>query len=330
MIKKLFLNVGLIALISITPFLLGLASGKQWQGSMGWALGVMNSAEQEAESNETDFGDAQEEDKEVVNVEEKRISFLGRVKNKLVAVYNLQVEDMNSYWGVIFWTCMGLFVIYYAGLIRLRKITWKDKMYAGIWIFLLSLVVMYSYEILGLPKIMKEERMTMFMGYITPLILALPAEILCRVIPGKIRFVSTIGSFGMGAVLFYVTYGLGYVPVQSYYYLETSLAAKTCVKADEELPKGTWTVVSPVDELALVRNRGYHYELWEFISNMEVYNEEMYLEIPTKYVFFVLEKNHFCIMRFVILIWNMMMNRFGCLMHIVFLQKRCLGFLMQV
>ena len=225
-----------------------------------------------------------------MNPEEENVSFVESVKNKLTAVYNLQIEDMKSYWGKIFWICMGFFIIYYAGLILLKKITWKDKIYAGIWIFLLLLVIMYSYEILGIPKIMKEERMTMFIGYVTPLILALPAEILCRIMPRKIRFVGTIGSLGMAASLFYVTYGLGYLPVQSHYYLETSLAAKTCVKADEELPKGTWTVVSPVDELALIRNRGYHYELWEFISNMEVYNEEMYLEIPTKYVFFVLEK----------------------------------------
>lgn len=296
MLKKLFLSVGLIAFISITPFLLGLASGKYWQGSMGWAMGIMNSSnqqnsgEQTAEDEENTGIEPDKAEGEAASDNGKEVSFIGKVKNKLKAVYDLQLEAMNSYWGRVFWICMALFVIYYAGLVLFKKITWKDKMYAGIWVFLFLLLIMYSYEILGIPKIMKEERMTMFIGYIAPLILAVPAEILCRIMPGKIKFIGGVGSYGMVAALFYVTYHLGYLPVQSHYYLEPSLAAKTCVKADAELPKGTWTVVSPVEELSLVRNRGYHYELWEFISNMEVYNEEMYLEIPTQYVFFILEK----------------------------------------
>lgn len=213
-----------------------------------------------------------------------------KIIGKLTAVYKLQVKDMNSYWGNVFWICMGLFALYYIALLLMKKVEWKDKMYGGIWVFLMLLIVMYSYWILGIPKLMKEERMTMFIGYIAPLMLAFPVELFCRIIPVKIKILGTLSAYGTAAALFFVTYELGYMPIQSHFYLEPSLAAKTCVKADEELPKGTWTVVSPVEELALVRNRGYHYELWEFISNMEIYKEDMYLEIPTKYVFFVLEK----------------------------------------
>ena len=300
MIKKLFLSVGLIALISITPFIAGLASGKYWQGSMNWAMGVISSSTQETTSGEENANEVETEEgmeesettqeDSTDDAAEQNLSVLQKIKNKLSAVYNLQVQEMNSYWGRVFWICMGLFVIYYAGLVLLKKITWKDKMYAGVWIFLFLLIIMYSYQILGIPKIMKEERMTMFIGYVAPLILALPAEVLCRILPGKVKLAGTVGSYGLAALLFYATYGLGYVPVQSHYCMEPSLAAKVCVKADDELPKGTWTIVSPVEGVSLVRNRGYHYELWEFISNMEVYKEDMYLEIPTKYVFFVLEK----------------------------------------
>lgn len=288
MLKKLFLCVGLIALISITPLMLGLASGKYWQGSMGWAMGVMSSSEQSSESDEA--AAVETDNTEAAGEDEERCSFVKYIKNQLAAVYNLQVEDMNSYWGKIFWLCMGLFIIYYAGLVLLKRVTWKDKMYAGIWIFLFLLIMMYSYWILGIPKIMKEERMTIFIGYAAPLMLALPAEILCRIMTEKVEFAGIAGSYGLAGVLFYVTFHLGYVPVQSYFYLEPSLAAKACVKADDELPAGTWTIVSPVEEVSLVRNTGYHYELWEFISGMELYEEDMYLEIPTKYVFFVLEK----------------------------------------
>lgn len=296
MIKKLLLSIGLIALISITPLVLGLASGKQWQGSIGWAVGVMNSENQETSSDsenttEDETEEITEDDMgENTDIDMEKSSFFENVKNKLIAVYNLQIEDMNSYWGRVFWICMGLFVLYFAGLILAGKVTWKDKMYAGVWVFLLLVVIMYSYWILGIPRLMKEERINMFLGYAAPLILALPAEIAGRIMPPKMKAIGAMAAYGMAAALFAATYYLGYLPVQSYFYMEPSLAAKVCVKAEEELPRETWTVVSPVEGLALVRNRGYHYELWDFISSMEVYTEDRYLEIPTKYVFFVLEK----------------------------------------
>lgn len=295
MIKKLIVSVCLIALISITPFAVGLASGKYWQGSMTWAMGVINSGSQSGNADNLQEENSQEksENQELSEknaAKPKEASVLKKIRDKFVAIYELQVEAMNSYWGNVFWICMGLFVLYYARLLLLKKVTWKDYMYGGIWIFLLLMIIMYSYEILGIPRLMKEERMAMFMGYVAPLMLAFPVELLFRLLPEKRKIIGTLVGYGTAAALFYITYYLGYMPVQTHYYLEPSLAAKTCVMAEKELPKGTWTVVSPVEELSLVRNRGYHYELWEFISNMEVYKEDMYLEIPTRYVFFVLEK----------------------------------------
>lgn len=291
MIKKLFLSVGLIVLISITPFVAGLVSGKYWQGSMTWAMGVINSSMEEEGSAEADTEENEDQEEEADSAAEESGSVLQTIKSKLIAIYDLQVEAMNSYWGPVFWVTMGLFVIYYAVLLLRRRVTWKDKMYAGVWIFLFLLIIMYSYWILGIPKIMKEERMKMFIGYVAPLVLALPAEMICRILPGKVKVLGTAACCGMAAVLCYLTYGLGYMAEQTYFYLEPSLAAKVCVKADDELEKGTWTIVSPVEAVSLVRNRGYHYELWEFISEMEMYRDDMYLEIPTQYVFFVLEKN---------------------------------------
>lgn len=306
MIKKLLASVGLIALISLTPYAVGLASGKYWQGSMTWAMGVMGSGNQTAEtSDETEESTYEDTDSEEslesadsveADGKAEQISSLDRLKETAIAIYDLQVEKMMSYWGKIFWACMGLFLLYYVVLWAAKRLTWKEQMYGGIWVFLALVILMYSYWILGIPKIMNEERMNMFIGYVAPLMLVFPIELICRIcsfLPrkGKIAGIaSALCTYSGVAALFYVTYGLGYVPVQSYFYLEPSLAAKACVKADEEFETGTWTVVSPVDELSLVRNRGYHYELWEFISAMEMYEEDRYLEIPTKQVLFVLEK----------------------------------------
>lgn len=296
MIKKLFLSVGLISLISITPFVIGLLSGKSWQGSMTWAMGVMGSSDNDASSQDAEdesisdnIAEAEENDSEEVLKEEKN-SAPQSIKDKLVAVYKLQADQMNNYWGKVFWICMGLFVVYYIVCAITKKISWNEKMYAGIWLFNMAMVVMYSYHILGIPRIMKEERITMFIGYAAPLILALPIEILCRIMSGRLKNIGIAGCYVTAVVLFYITYHYKYFPQQTYFYMEHSLAAKACVKIDEEFPDKTWTVVSPVEEYSLVGDSGYHYELWDFISSMEMYSEDMYLEIPTKYVFFILEK----------------------------------------
>lgn len=278
MIKKILLSVGLIALVSITPFMAGLMSGKSWQGSMQWAMGVMGSSDKKADEAADKAVETEEND--------SRSSLI----DKITDVYKLQVNDMNNYWGKVFWICMILFGIYYMVCVFLKKISWKDQMYGGIWLFNIVMIIMYSYEILGIPQIMKGERITMFIGYAAPLILALPAEILCRIMKGRLKNAGIICCYGAAIGLFFITYHFKYYPGQSYFYMEHSLAAKACVKIEKDFPEKTWTVVSPVEEYSLVGNSGYHYELWQFISSMELYNEDMYMEIPTKYVFFIQEK----------------------------------------
>ena len=51
-----------------------------------------------------------------------------------------------------------------------------------------------------------------------------------------------------------------------------------------------WTVISPVNELGITLNNGYHYELIDFLLDQEDWNEDMILRIPTKYVFLFVEK----------------------------------------
>jgi hypothetical protein len=277
MIRKLVVSVMLIAFIGITPFALALASGKQWQGSMNWAMGIMSS------SAESTAGAA-------ALVEEEQPPILQRIGSGIRDIFEIQIESMNSYWGYVFWICMGLFAVYYITILIHKKVEWKDQVYASIWIFLLMYIVMYSPEILGIPKIAEKERIGMFAGYMIPLMLAVPAEMLGRLFGGKIRWMGTVVNYGLVVLLFFVTYYFSLFPSQCYFYLEPSLAAKACVKANEDFKKGTWTVVSPVEETSIIRNKGYHYELWDFISSMEEYEPEMNLEIPTEYVLFVLEK----------------------------------------
>lgn len=288
MIKRLASCIGLIALLSIAPLLLGLASGKQWQGSINWALGTISAstgqgtepAASEPPEPEDQDGQTAPEEPQLPRTLPERLAETGR----------LLVDEMNSGWGYVFWACMGIFAVFWAAMALRKALAFEERMCAGIWLFLLLLVVLYSSYIWGIPQLMQQHRISMFLGYTAPLLLAFPLELLCRLLPGRAKAAGSLSALAASAALFYASFQLGQFPVSSYFYLESSLAAKTCVSVQREFPRGTWTIVSPVEELSLVRGDGYHYELWEFIANMERYQEDMFLEIPTRYVFFILEK----------------------------------------
>ena len=74
------------------------------------------------------------------------------------------------------------------------------------------------------------------------------------------------------------------------YYFQTTGAMKATCDIIKHYEKDSWTIVSPVNETTLTYNHGYHYELWDFITELEHYQEGMELYIPTEYVFFYVEK----------------------------------------
>lgn len=285
MLKRLISLVTLIAMLSILPLVLGLVSGKPWQGSMNWAVSVISSSMNQTE--ETDA--AETEPIETEEPDGEAAEEFGLLE-KLVQVFKFQTAVMNADWGYVLWFGMGIFVVFFVVMLCRKKLEWGGQMCAGVWLYLLIMVLMGSSKLLGIPEIMYWERIAVFVGYVGPIMLAFPLEALFRALPGRTNILGTLGAYGAVGVLVYGAFFHGHIAVQTYFDMQYSLAAEACVKVEKEFPKGTWTIVSPVDELALLRNGGYHYELWEFITSMERYQEDMYLEIPTKYAFFVLEK----------------------------------------
>lgn len=272
----------LICCLSLTPFLIGKLEGKNWQGSMSWALSVMQTSETADSTNADEEPGTVEEQQEEVEVPKEK-------HNILYQFFHVMADVMNDVWNYVFWGGM-LYAAFYFLIIGKRRQEWQNKQFFAVWLTLVFCMIVLGYEILGIPRLMKEERVRMFIGYLGPALLVLPLETPAVYLGKWGRRISELLGITAAAICFYVTYGLGNIPIQTYFYLETSTAAKVCVDISQEYRKNTWTVVSPVEEVSFTRGLGYHYELWEFIENMECYTPDRYLELPTKYVFFVLEK----------------------------------------
>lgn len=300
MILPLFKCLILLVCISTIPFMVGKIQGKYWQGSMTWALGVIsNSMEtEEEESSESaseeettlalQLEERNEEVEETEAVEEAEV-IAEEKENILVTFFNMMVEKMSTFWGYVLWFGVAYTALFL--VIGLKKWQdWRTKQMFAVFLTILFCILLIGYWIVGLPQLMKEERVRMFVGYFGPMLLCFVPESFAVYFGKKGKAVAEVLGVGAAAACFYVTYGLGIIPYQSYFYLQTSTAAEACVKISEEFEENTWTIVSPVEELSLVRGQGYHYELWEFITKQERYQPDRYLEIPTEYVFFIIEK----------------------------------------
>lgn len=295
MLKRLLLCFVLIVAIGMTPLFLGLASGKPWQSSMNWAISIMS-----APSTTQQSGDSVDAEVDLQEIEDATAFEQAASDQKVQAFVGYVASRMNGYWGYVFLAsmgifgvfliCMGLFTAFRALRKKRRGFAWEDKMLTCVWLFLLVLIIMYCSQILEIPRLMQPRRIAMFLGYVAPVIMVFPLEFLYLLLPGKSKIIANLCPLAASIALFVASFLFGLSSTQTYFYLEHSLAARACLVIEREYPDKTWTIVSPVEELSLVSNTGYHYELWEFITNMEGYQEDTEVEIPTEYVFFVLEK----------------------------------------
>ena len=70
-----------------------------------------------------------------------------------------------------------------------------------------------------------------------------------------------------------------------------SNGALTCLSnIIKENKDKTWTIVSANDETQMGLDHGWHYETITFLRNMEYMNKDTKLIIPTKNVYFFIEK----------------------------------------
>ncbi len=68
---------------------------------------------------------------------------------------------------------------------------------------------------------------------------------------------------------------------------ETIVCLANIIHENQDL---TWTILSANDELRMADDHGYHYELSDFLKEMEHWNPSVSVTIPTQYVYIFIEK----------------------------------------
>ncbi|MCD8068020.1 MAG: hypothetical protein LUE87_03870, partial [Lachnospiraceae bacterium] len=160
-------------------------------------------------------------------------------------------------------------------------------------LFMVFMLVLLSAVYLGLPQLMNATRSSLYYCYCLPVLWCMAADSVLTLVFGwtKKRWIADAPSFAVtaGVICFLCAAGRVRSP-----YLRVALEsndAVTCltniIRENEDY---TWTICSANDERLMAYDYGYHYELYTLLSEIKYGDEDTDITIPTKYVYFFVEK----------------------------------------
>lgn len=308
-------------LVAIIPMAGALASGIPFQGSIGWAMNVMEGTDGEGGGNIVLDENGQEiagdifshtETQEVMVevVGEDGVTYLVPVEEEVEIPLTMKdrldivrLEGYRTLFGVersklilvVSVLSVGLFAVLRI-LRMLRKAVTKNPEirtekydhYLSLVLASLIYVIMYCAPALRLPAIIKDSRLCTVTTMLVFAVLFIPVDAVMSSI-GQIfrRNMQSVIAAGLLAAIYIGTRVTGNFHGYLYYELTRhNGAVMTTYKITEELPRYSYTIVSTVDELYQEIQYGYHEEVVNFVNECI----ESDYTIPTEYVFLYVEK----------------------------------------
>lgn len=183
----------------------------------------------------------------------------------------------------------GLMVFSLLAIIIRRTFYYRNLMFVALYLFFLTL--MCCAEPFHLPSLMELGRVSIFMAYALPLLVACVVDIVYWIINRNQNHIWEIFPIGVTAALTMLTITNHFIkPLTLVYATQTSGEIYCNYEIMENYPEKTWTVVTTTNSLQLIKHKGWHMEVCTFLAKMEGYMTSLRVTIPTKYVFFYIEK----------------------------------------
>ncbi|MDD6396020.1 MAG: hypothetical protein PUB37_07585 [Firmicutes bacterium] len=286
--KNMVLSVILAAALCLAPMGIGRLLGYPWQGSLDWAVSMMNlgSDEQEAavEEEEETVEAVEEENQE----EQKGPSFI----EKSLQSFEWTAQSYTDFWGYVVMICSAVSIVVGIFALIIKKVPTAAKVAIGLGLnmFVFNYCILHA-GYFNLPSLIAGDRALNYLIYLGAIMFGVPMGLLWKFFEEKVRPIRWVASVAYVLAAAIVVVFMGYTYQSSAYYrMSYSAVVQNYYKIRNTREKNTWTIVSTVDELALTRNKGWHYELWEFVFSLEQYESTKVIQIPTEYVYFVIEK----------------------------------------
>ncbi len=292
-------------LIAVLPMGGALASGKEFQGSIGWALGVMGvdmSGKSMDKMEKSGNNKEREEESENINSEAETklddTELIQKVEKKLLVLWKGYTESYGEKRAMVMVACMGctilLLFFYQAGMIIWQKVlkhsakVWYFQLYFPMIFTSILFMVAEKSSALGLPQLIERNRIYSIEHILLLITVVMPVDMLFVLLKvfcttNVLQLLSVLGTIG----IYYVTIALGnYHGFLMEYLTRYDSAVMVTNSIIKNFTKNKYTIVSPVDELYQVSPYGRHEELLTFVQEIQ---EEDY-KLPTDYVFLFIEK----------------------------------------
>ncbi len=297
--------------IAILPMLIAFMTGTKLQGSLDWGLSVItgrsfgsvsvnNDSDKvyyeneyvDASKAETNEGDESEERDEKISIKDKIINSPQYIESMLKEFI---LNDDFSFLSGIF-----IYLIAILGIMGLLFLVLPgaDRVYGSVLIstalYMFFMAILLSAGKLGLPTLMDPARASVYFAYSAPVLFSFLAD-------GAIYFLGLLTllknyfyqpvSLVILAMAVFLTY---FCDVSRTPYQADSMGTNEAIICITDIiktePDYSWTIISANDESRMVYGHGYHYEIYDFLREMQGAPEYAQVRIPTETVYFFIEK----------------------------------------
>lgn len=295
--KKYFSRIMLTGIASLgiafIPLLLPLLFGAKFHGSIAWGLNVINNTKPST----TVVEEVPEKKLELIEEYGTAVGTVVYDAGEITYNYNRNVvsfENKSVTYAIIILPlatiAVGLLLIIF------RKKT--DVMYGATilatGIFSLFIVMMNNAKIFHIPGLMDINRGGVYFSYISMVCLmaAMDGVLFIVTFTSKQRKwpINLCSFVCLFSVIIYVGLngGIRKPLVNTGQELNGSIECITNIMHEEK--DFTWTIVSANDERNMIAERGYHYEIIDFLRGMEAVGNVSRVRIPTPNVYIFVEK----------------------------------------
>ena len=297
--------------IAVTPMLLALAAGTPFQGSIGWAMSVIEDSQEsikeaeKVEKNETDSNEIvingvtwEFEKPELITDEEwsEIVEEYSKPKEKLTTLFYKKsfstLYPSRSAHLVLCWLLGALLgIIIHIMLMIKRKATVDNNPFCG-YLFLVTAVfifmVLFAAPSLNLLEIIQISRLGTVIHFLTLATIIIPFDLIATIISKRrISILADICASVLCVALCVSIIAAGEYHSHLFYYITRYPAAVDVThQINKTMKPNSFTIVAAFDELYHVKSHGFHEEAVRFINEMD---ENSYT-LPTEYVFIYLEK----------------------------------------
>ncbi len=302
--------------IAVLPMALAFAGGKPLQGSLGWGMEVILGSR--ANGNAGTAGSTPAQDgtgdsavpgnnangsgSNYIQQEktDNKPPLLNRIFNKINNILSYFTGMLNEYVlpeasDIQLYSVFA--VLLSCTILGLLLSADKDKDYAskvisaGVCIIILMSVL--CAKKLGIPAIMDESRISIYIAYIMPVVIGMAADAVIYILFGRVKNHKFMYAASMAVSVFFTVLIVKGRYIRQHAQIiafETNDAITCLTNIMSENKERTYTICSANDELRMVEGYGYHYEIITFLRQMEGDKYLDSLTIPTDKVYFFIEK----------------------------------------